>query len=87
MACATHAVPQTEPRGPPALAETIRDLSGYQGKIQWNTDKPDGQMKKILDVKKMKKVFKWEPPTSLRQGLKKTIDWYLENKEEADQRF
>jgi len=39
-----------------------------------------------LDVTRMREVLNWEPPTSLREGLKKTIDWYLANKEEADAR-
>ncbi len=69
------------------LAETIHDIVGFEGKIQWNTSKPDGQMKKILDVTKMKKVLEWEPPHKLREGLEKTIAWYKQNKEEADKRF
>jgi len=69
------------------LAETINALVGYKGKIVWNTSKPDGQMKKILDVTRMKEVLEWQPPTSLPEGLRKTIQWYTANKEEADQRF
>lgn len=68
------------------LAEMLQELSGFKGKITWNTEKPDGQMKKVLDVSKMKQVLQWKPPTSLREGLKKTIQWYRENKEEADKR-
>jgi GDP-L-fucose synthase len=69
------------------LAETIMQVSGYRGDIRWNTSKPDGQMKKILDVKKMRRVLQWQPPTSLRAGLEKTIEWYVANKEEADRRL
>jgi len=68
------------------LAETIRDVSGYSGDIVWDSSKPDGQLKKILDVTKMASVLNWKPPTPLRAGLEKTIRWYSENKDEADRR-
>jgi GDP-L-fucose synthase len=68
------------------LAETIREVSGFEGELAWNAEKPDGQMKKILDVRRMKKALGWEPPTSLREGLQQTIQWYVANKEAADAR-
>jgi len=69
------------------LVELIRELTGFKGKLRWNSEKPDGQMRKLLDVTRMKKELKWQPPTSLRDGLRKTIDWYIANKETADQRM
>jgi len=69
------------------LAETIQEVSQFAGEIRWNASKPDGQMKKILDISKMKAALKWQPGTTLRQGLAKTIEWYAANKEEADQRL
>ncbi len=69
------------------LVELVQEISGFEGQIRWNTEKPDGQMVKILDVGKMKKVLNWTPPTDLRTGLKKTIQWYRENKAVADTRF
>jgi GDP-L-fucose synthase len=68
------------------LAETTNDIVGFEGEMVWNTSKPDGQMLKVLDVTRMKAELGWLPPTSLRDGLKKTIDWYIENKETADAR-
>ncbi len=68
------------------LAETIQEVSGFAGKLAWNAEKPDGQMKKILDVRRMKEALQWQPPTSLRAGLEKTIRWYVANKEAADTR-
>ncbi len=68
------------------LAETIKEVAGFEGELAWNAEKPDGQMKKILDVRRMKKALGWEPPTSLREGLQKTIQWYVANKETADAR-
>lgn len=69
------------------LIETISDTVSFKGKLAWNTQKPDGQMIKTLNVDRMKKALNWEPPTSLREGLKKTIDWYMKNKASADSRF
>lgn len=69
------------------LTELVHDISGFRGNLRWNTDKPDGQMIKILDVQKMKEVLGWVPPTDLKTGLQKTIKWYRENKAEADARF
>ena len=51
------------------LVETINEVTGFEGKIVWNTDKPDGAMKKVLDVTRMKQELDgWAPPTSLRDG-------------------
>jgi GDP-L-fucose synthase len=70
------------------LTETINAVSGYKGKLVWNTDKPDGAAMKVLDVTRMKGVLDgWTPPTSLRDGLAKTIAWYRANKEEADAKW
>jgi GDP-L-fucose synthase len=68
------------------LVDHVQQLSGYRGRLAWNTSKPDGQMKKILDVSRMKRELKWEPPTDLPSGLKKTISWYQVNKATADLR-
>ena len=49
------------------LVETINEVTGFKGKIVWNTDKPDGAVKKVLDVTRMKRELDgWAPPTSLR---------------------
>lgn len=68
------------------LADLINEIVGYKGKMAWNTEKPDGQMIKVLDVGRMKNHLQWEPPTSLRDGLRKTIEWYIANKATADLR-
>lgn len=60
------------------LTETIRELTGYTGEIAWDPSKPDGQLEKIFDVARMKKLG-LECPTSLRQGLEQTIRWFGEN--------
>jgi GDP-L-fucose synthase len=68
------------------LAELVATCVGFTGKIVWNTSKPDGVGRKVLDVTRMKEVLRWSPPTSLEEGLKKTVHWYLANKELADAR-
>jgi len=60
------------------LAEEIKQLIGYQGRIMWNTTYPDGQPRRCLDVSKAKKFFNFKAKTSLKDGLKKTIEWYFE---------
>jgi GDP-L-fucose synthase len=70
------------------LAETIHEVSGFRGKMTWDTDKPDGAAKKVLDVTRMKQVLDgWTPPTGLKAGLDKTIAWYRANKAEADAKW
>ena len=68
------------------LAELVARFTGYTGKIIWDTSKPDGVGRKVLEVSKMKEVLGWSPPTSLEAGLQHTIRWYLDNKETADAR-
>jgi GDP-L-fucose synthase len=70
------------------LSETVCSVSNYQGKMAWNTEKPDGAMLKVLDVTRMGQVLDgWVPPTALREGLEKTIAWYRANKAQADAKW
>jgi GDP-L-fucose synthase len=70
------------------LVETINDVTGYAGKIAWNTEKPDGAAMKVLDVTRMTQALDgWTPPTALRDGLARTIPWYRANKAEADAKW
>jgi GDP-L-fucose synthase len=68
------------------LSELVARFTGFKGRIVWDTSKPDGVNRKVLDVSRMKRVLGWAPPTSLEAGLEQTIRWYLENKETADAR-
>lgn len=58
------------------LAELIKKMSGYEGKIVFDKSKPDGALCKIMVVDKMKQIFNWAPSTSLEDGIKKTIEDY-----------
>ena len=65
------------------LVEYIVAIVGYEGEVVWNTDKPDGQMKKLLSVDRMKELIELDP-MNIRDGLAATIKWYVDNKEKAD---
>lgn len=65
------------------LSEMIKELSGYTGTIVWNVKGPDGALRKVSDISRIRKKLKWEPKYYLRDGLRKTIRWFEENYEEA----
>jgi len=58
-----------------ALARMISDVVGFNGGIIWDTDKPNGTPRKVLDVTKIKSLG-WEPKIKLKDGIKETYDWY-----------
>lgn len=60
------------------LAETVRELVGYEGEIAWDTSKPDGQMVKIFDTARMREAG-IGCPTPLREGLRRTVEWFSAN--------
>jgi GDP-L-fucose synthase len=64
------------------LAETIKAVTGYQGRIVWDTAQPDGQMDKIYDVARLH-ALGLTCPTSLRDGLQKTLAWFLQARAEG----
>jgi len=57
------------------LAELVAQLAGFTGEIAWDTTKPDGTPRKVLDVSKAKSLG-WAPQISLRDGIASTIAWY-----------
>jgi len=62
------------------LAFKIKDIVGYDGKIVWDTTKPDGQPRRCLDTSLAEKEFGFKAVVDFDKGLKKTIDWYISNK-------
>jgi len=60
------------------LVELIRKLTGFRGKIIWDSSKPDGQPRRCLNTSKAYKEFGFKAKTSFEEGLKGTIDWYRE---------
>jgi GDP-L-fucose synthase len=59
------------------LAEMVAELTGFGGQIAWDSSKPDGTPRKVMDVSKVKNLG-WAPKISLRDGIDSTIKWYIE---------
>ena len=58
-----------------ALAELVAELAGFEGELAWDSTKPDGTPRKVLDVSKARSLG-WAPEISLRDGIASTIAWY-----------
>ena len=61
------------------LATLIKEETGFKGSLEFDSTKPDGTPRKLLDVSKINGIG-WTAKTPLREGIRKTIQWYLENK-------
>jgi len=61
------------------LVNMIKDMVGFEGEVVWDTSKPDGQPKRMLDVTKAEKEFDFKAKTDFEEGLYKSISWYREN--------
>lgn len=61
------------------LAGIISKIIGFEGSVEWDTSKPDGAAKKLLDSSKFSRLG-WKPRTSLEKGLRKTVNWFLKQK-------
>jgi len=60
------------------LALIIQKATGHQGEIQWDTTKPDGTPRKLMDVGRLKSLG-WKPQVELQEGIKKAYEWYVIN--------
>jgi GDP-L-fucose synthase len=63
------------------LAQLISELSGFSGRIVWDTSKPNGQPRRALDTTRAKEYFGFESEMPFEEGLKRTIDWYRQQSE------
>ena len=61
------------------LVSLIVKLTGFKGKVVWDTSKPDGQPRRKLDVSKAREEFGFVAKTDFQEGLRKTIEWYRKN--------
>ncbi|NCN51341.1 MAG: GDP-L-fucose synthase [Candidatus Pacebacteria bacterium] len=61
------------------LAETIKKVVGFEGKIVFDSSKPDGQPRRKLDVSRAKEEFGFVSEVKFEEGLKKTVEWYLKD--------
>jgi GDP-L-fucose synthase len=62
------------------LAETIVELTGFEGELVWDTSKPNGQPRRALNTEKAEQLFGFKAKTKLREGLRATVQWYLEDR-------
>jgi len=63
------------------LAEMIQRMTGFEGKLAWQTDKPNGQPRRGLDVSRAKEYFGWQAQVPFEEGMRRTIEWFKENRE------
>jgi GDP-L-fucose synthase len=66
------------------LAELIAKLVGFEGELRWDPSKPDGQPRRRLDTSRAESEFGFRARTSLEAGLRATIDWYVDHRDEAE---
>jgi GDP-L-fucose synthase len=63
------------------MAETMKEVVGFQGDIVWDTSKPDGTLRKLMDVSRLEKLG-WKAKTTLKAGLQTTYQWFVKNQGE-----
>jgi GDP-L-fucose synthase len=63
------------------LTEMIIRLTGFQGKLVWDTSKPNGQPRRGLDVSRAYERFGWKAQMPFEEGMKRTIQWFRENRD------
>jgi GDP-L-fucose synthase len=61
------------------LVELVRGVVGYEGAVEWDTTKPDGQPRRCLDTSRAWREFGWRAKTRLREGIERTVAWYEEH--------
>ena len=60
------------------LANKLKEIIGFKGRIIWDLTKPDGQPKRCLDVTRAEKEFGFKATTNFEVGLKRTVEWFIE---------
>jgi len=63
------------------LVEMVVKLTNFEGQIVWQTDKPNGQPRRALDVSRAKEYFGWSAQVPFEEGMRRTIEWFKENRE------
>lgn len=63
------------------LIELVADLTGFEGKILWDTSKPDGQPRRCLDTSKVERHFAFRAKMPFEEGLRRTVEWYRAHRE------
>jgi nucleoside-diphosphate-sugar epimerase len=62
------------------LVKMIVKMTGFEGKLIWQTDKPNGQPRRGLDVSRAKEYFGWSAQVPFEEGMRRTIEWFKENR-------
>jgi GDP-L-fucose synthase len=68
------------------LTEMIVKMIGFEGELVWQTDKPNGQPRRGLDVSRAKELFGWSAQVPFEEGMRRTIQWFKENRESIESR-
>jgi GDP-L-fucose synthase len=63
------------------LTEMVIRLTGFEGKLVWDTEKPNGQPRRGLDVSRAKEYFGWQAQVPFEEGMRRTIEWFKANRE------
>lgn len=66
------------------LAEQIAKATGYSGELIWDTDKPGGQPRRMLDTSRAEEAFGFKAEVGFEEGLARTVEWFRENREWVD---
>jgi GDP-L-fucose synthase len=69
------------------LVERIRTVVGYEGRVVYDSSKPDGAPYKTVDGSRGKALLGWSPQVGLGEGLQRTVKWYLENQERLHESY
>ena len=65
------------------LAEMVRELTNFKGQLVWDPSQPDGQPRRMLDTSRARREFGFQARTTLREGLRRTIEWYTAQRAQA----
>ncbi|HMN00857.1 MAG TPA: GDP-L-fucose synthase, partial [Anaerolineales bacterium] len=66
------------------LTEMIVRMTGFEGELVWETDKPNGQPRRGLDVTRAKELFGWSAQVPFEEGMRRTIEWFKENRQRIE---
>jgi GDP-L-fucose synthase len=65
------------------VVDTLAEITGFQGRVDWQASRPEGQSRRLFDISKAESELGYEAKTPLRDGLKRTVDWYRANRASA----